>query len=647
MYSCTVFKVLCLTSVIFSGMYAEASPFDVTLLEKGARRNLSKFIVEGDTSNVPQKIEFRGRIPQCNRAEVTLTEAFDPKIHATFTTENGVVEDTTRVVHYNGAMKCGEIARYFLAAGTLTMNGDHRKFELLVPFSRSQNRKSRTLSLRLNKQGITKRLKGRYSKRYASRAHLDDLVDSNLADHNYKVSSATTLQADSTYELELAVDGDSGYNALHGSDANARIASVVNGISQRYESQIGVKVKLVRSNVWTTKDPYTATDLEGTLNQFIDYGNKNKHLGAADLYHLIVSEGITQGSWDGVAKGSVVCKDITESYGLSRSAAATGSAINSNEMGVPTHEIGHNLGQPHVVSQTCVMAPSHSNGVPTKFCDQEVKTLLSYISQNNSCLTATSSDPKTPSDPQPQPQPTSAAPQPPTTMTPPVKPTRPTRPMEPPRSPGSPMPTQVPGSGTNNQSKSCSSVTVNGVTHKKCTTGGKGEKIESCISVINGEVSYECKKPTVPQTDPKAGGVKVGSKEWMDKILNSKLSTALTGPSGTLETFEDVLDLDVKSLVKEKVQNIIDGLESGGDFDVTVFLPDLKAKISELLLTLDASLSELMTKMRDKTVSRSEKAEVKEQARELRGVRQKTSRTASYTKQGMAQIKKAEDQVSR
>ena len=87
---------------------------------------------------------------------------------------------------------------------------------------------------------------------------------------------------------ELACDADTEYFNDYGSVANveARINSIINTVNLQYESQVGISHQITTIVVRTGTDPYTFTDAQDRLCQFITEWTNNQQDVQRDVAHL-------------------------------------------------------------------------------------------------------------------------------------------------------------------------------------------------------------------------------------------------------------------------------------------------------------------------------------------------------------------------
>jgi hypothetical protein len=192
--------------------------------------------------------------------------------------------------------------------------------------------------------------------------------------------------------VEMATEADFEYtNALGGSAAaNNNILGIMNSIQAIYERDIGLTFTVVFQHTWTTPDPFTTAGDEfpakDLLDSFTDYWNRNFTNIARDDAHLWTGKNL--GGPKGLAWQGVVCLDPAHSYGL--------SDLETNalfKVGIPAHEIAHNLGATHADSSTghpecdnSIMGTTINQSNTLTFCPFSVNEITNFVNANSSCL---------------------------------------------------------------------------------------------------------------------------------------------------------------------------------------------------------------------------------------------------------------------
>jgi cysteine-rich repeat protein len=156
---------------------------------------------------------------------------------------------------------------------------------------------------------------------------------------------ATLVQAD------VAIETDQELRAKFSSDAQALdyLASLAAAATAIYERDVSVRLRFSYIRVWTTTDPWSATQTTDQLREVSDYWTDPGHnmdavAGPHDLVHFISGKAVR----GGVAYLNAICNSSI-GFGVSQ-------VYGDFDLGVPsqiwdvlvvTHEMGHNFGSPH------------------------------------------------------------------------------------------------------------------------------------------------------------------------------------------------------------------------------------------------------------------------------------------------------------
>jgi hypothetical protein len=144
---------------------------------------------------------------------------------------------------------------------------------------------------------------------------------------------------------ELGVDCDFEYFQDYGSTAatQAQVESVINTMNLQYENEVGITHEITTIIVRTTSnDPYSSTNANTLLNQFVNHWNSSQGSVQRDVAHLFTGKSI-QGGVIGIAYLSVICNS-SFGYGLVWSDCC-GSFASKTDLSA--HELGHNWSADH------------------------------------------------------------------------------------------------------------------------------------------------------------------------------------------------------------------------------------------------------------------------------------------------------------
>ncbi len=144
-------------------------------------------------------------------------------------------------------------------------------------------------------------------------------------------------------QVDLGIVADYRYFVKHGAASAADMQNIINQIDGIYRSEVGVTLRVSKTVVYTTPDPFSSTtDPSTLLNEFSTYkGNSASPVYGTDLAHLFTNRGFN-GSVIGIAWVGTVCNG---SYGTGLSQDFT--TDNKSLVLLTAHEIGHNFDAPH------------------------------------------------------------------------------------------------------------------------------------------------------------------------------------------------------------------------------------------------------------------------------------------------------------
>lgn len=208
--------------------------------------------------------------------------------------------------------------------------------------------------------------------------------------------------------LTISTDADPEWYAKYGESSNAVIAGIINTAEAIYDRQLGIRFRIVRQHVYTTTSPYTSTDSGVLLRLFTGNSENRSNLGTGkndfndevDLKHLFTGKDM-DGSVIGIAYIGVACAAPTLAYGI------TQSYVDAATPGIFAHELGHNLGAFHDVSDYGgLMYPSISIPSSTRFSSTSVGEITDHLSRYGGCISRENMVPRqSPKDPDVTPSP--------------------------------------------------------------------------------------------------------------------------------------------------------------------------------------------------------------------------------------------------
>ena len=221
-----------------------------------------------------------------------------------------------------------------------------------------------------------------------------------------------------TKVVTISTDADPEWYAKHGDQSNADIASIINTAEAIYDRQLGLRFRIVKQHVYTTNSPYTSTDSGALLRMFTGNSTNRTNLGSGagsfddevDIKHLFTGKDM-DGSVIGIAYIGTVCAAPSLAYGV------TQDYIDGANAGIFAHELGHNFGAFHDVSDRGgLMYPSISLPPSERFSDVSLNEISEHLARNGSCVSREMMQPRdsVPAEPTPvatsTPEPNDASP---------------------------------------------------------------------------------------------------------------------------------------------------------------------------------------------------------------------------------------------
>lgn len=215
---------------------------------------------------------------------------------------------------------------------------------------------------------------------FASKVNLyERLIKINSPKRSVKTSDVTV----GTYVAEIATEADYEFTARLGSQtsANAAILTILNAVDAIYQAQLNLSLSVSYQHAWaTSSDPYSSSNSETLLSQFVNYWESNAGSINYDFAHMWTGREIDS-SVVGIAYLASVCTQY--SYGLSQ-------FLNLSSLDVPlvAHEIAHNFGADHdtcSAGQSWIMCPVLQNN-QTQFSPTS-RSDIALFNSDASCLT--------------------------------------------------------------------------------------------------------------------------------------------------------------------------------------------------------------------------------------------------------------------
>ena len=161
--------------------------------------------------------------------------------------------------------------------------------------------------------------------------------------------------------------------------AKAYVGTLAAALTSIYTRDVNVRISVRYLRLWTTTDPWTATDTGTQLEQFAGYWQANMSSLVRDLAHFISGRGLG----GGVAYLPGVC---SSGYGYGVSANLAGffpsPLVDNNgqnwDIYVISHELGHNFGAPHTHNYSPPLDGCGSSPQDCTVANADEGTIMSY-----------------------------------------------------------------------------------------------------------------------------------------------------------------------------------------------------------------------------------------------------------------------------
>ena len=161
-----------------------------------------------------------------------------------------------------------------------------------------------------------------------------------------KAAAASTARL----ETDLMIDVDNSlYRSVFGSNTNTAatyVGELIGSVSAIYERDLNVQLRISALTIWTTPDPFGASDARGQLDAYEDYVRENRAGVMRDLAHLLANGKVT--NYGGIAYLDALCS-ANGGYGVDNIYGTADFAVSGYQWDifVLSHELGHNFGSPH------------------------------------------------------------------------------------------------------------------------------------------------------------------------------------------------------------------------------------------------------------------------------------------------------------
>ncbi len=223
-----------------------------------------------------------------------------------------------------------------------------------------------------------------------------DAVDEDDQDNEPSSAASPT----SVFVAQIACDTDTEYVAAQGSVSatEARINAIINAINVQFESQAGIRHEITSIVIRRGSDPYTASDAQDRLCQFIQEWTSNRTDVDRDVAHLFTGANL-RGGTIGIAAdigGTGIC--VTDggcrggqfgAFGSYCLAQSDFSSSFSCATDITAHELGHLWGAVHCNCVTSTMNPGIT--CSNRFSAGTVRSIIRYR-DTRGCLERAAAD---------------------------------------------------------------------------------------------------------------------------------------------------------------------------------------------------------------------------------------------------------------
>ncbi len=202
-----------------------------------------------------------------------------------------------------------------------------------------------------------------------------------LADVTFRLLQVAT---DADYEMFMAPA------PRGGADTNSYILGIMNQLDGIYRTNLNIGITITFQNLYaTSNNPYTSTDTNTLLGQFVTNWTTNHKGVTRDVAHLFTGKTLN-GNIVGAAYLSTACNKSYE-YGVT-------TDTTSFTVKIVAHEIGHNLGASHDDQDPAPILSCPGSGLlmcacvqasgPNQFSQKTIDATSAYIAtaSTNLCL---------------------------------------------------------------------------------------------------------------------------------------------------------------------------------------------------------------------------------------------------------------------
>ncbi len=374
-FLCAVFLALPLCSLAGEPL---RSPFKAQLVGLAEARLILDDLPKEQALFFKRPLHLQAFIPGLGRVKFEFDRERQWNRIPVFTAENGVVADQKRARLLRGSAVSANGVEG-AAASLFYVNGTPYLFVgFLGRTRRSGNARYHRLSVPLL------RATGQASIRRTSR------LDRNLtlAKAGSRLPSSAPLSSSEApgsepWVIELNIDADAGWYKKYRSSSNTMISTFINEAEVFYEKQLGITFELKRQNVFRNRS-FDGNTAERRLVSYQKYTAEQAYFPIADAHHLFTGQAMERGVV-GISYVSVICVSPYDSFAMTRQTSSAFIPITF------AHELAHNLGAGHDVSETSIMNAVLSYPPPQSFSAYSIGQIKSFVQYYGRCLTENTS----------------------------------------------------------------------------------------------------------------------------------------------------------------------------------------------------------------------------------------------------------------
>lgn len=384
------------------------TPHRTPLLVRGLTEHLPETRGLSSTLSVMKHIEREDIDPVTvkafvygeGRVELSLSLKRDFSAKRSFTMGGREIQDTTAATFMQGKIALGGGLRRSSSARISQTALSVIKNKLRITFlGRRKGSKGRqrlyTIHAIMNGAVPTtarvSSIPARATRNGACSTPVEDVNGHRHTSHELESNSHPELSAQAVVGARVATlsaDADPEWYAKFGDESNAEMLRIINTSEALLFRSFGITFRVVKQHTYTDSSPYTSTNANYLLSQFVRNPENPHNLGLTpesfdtdvDLKHLFTGKSL-EGNILGIAYIGSLCATPHLAYGV------TQAHIFDTTYGIFSHEISHSLGAFHDPSGPgTVMYPSISIPPTSVYSSRSLAEIRGFLLRSNSCL---------------------------------------------------------------------------------------------------------------------------------------------------------------------------------------------------------------------------------------------------------------------